>query len=126
MFDSTLDLITQTASSSLFVFCFCNLIIIMILFGSKPSSGFDQESHIPFSVVTNTSTDEKQSLNYTKHVCEEVANTEHKLDGEENKLDEEEKKIGEEEDELRRRVEEFIEKVNKEWKAELSRTSQKV
>uniref|UniRef100_A0A803PKI0 Uncharacterized protein n=1 Tax=Cannabis sativa TaxID=3483 RepID=A0A803PKI0_CANSA len=56
MLDVTLDLISQTASSSLFAFCFCNLIIVIILLGSKPvNSAHDQKQsdHAPpLSVVS--------------------------------------------------------------------------
>ncbi|KAJ6417786.1 hypothetical protein OIU84_001214 [Salix udensis] len=54
MFESTMELIIQAASNSLVIFCFCNLIIVMILMGSKPGSDFGQESGIPRSMVTMT------------------------------------------------------------------------
>lgn len=124
MFDSTFDLITQTASNSLFAFCFCNLIIVIILVGSKPTSNFDQESRIPLSVVTNRSTNDKQGTVNAKHVYEEVdevSTISQKSLGHDNEGGngaENNEEESEDNDELRRRVEEFIEKVNKGWKAE--------
>ncbi|KAK4431581.1 hypothetical protein Salat_0920200 [Sesamum alatum] len=43
MLDSTIELIGLAASNSLAVFCFCNLIIAILLVGSpKPSPQFDE------------------------------------------------------------------------------------
>lgn len=133
MLVSTLDLLTQAASNSLYVFCFCNLIIVMIFVGSKPGSYIDQESEIPHSKVTYTISNEKQVDHDAK--CEqkgvasssivissEVSNAKKELASDE-KAGIDDQIVGNNDDELRRRVEEFIEKVNKEWKAELLRTS---
>lgn len=139
MLVSTLDLLTQAASNSLYVFCFCNLIIVMIFVGSKPGSYIDQESEIPHSKVTYTITNEKQVDHDAK--CEhkgmasssivigsEVSNAKKELASDE-KAGIDDQIVGNKEcecdndDELRRRVEEFIEKVNKEWRAELLRSS---
>lgn len=146
MLDSVLELITQAVSSSTFIFCFCNLIIVIILLDLKPSISVHQRSEIPLSMYAN----QKQGTNFkclvemdteslshvveVSHVME--AETETKIEdnneieenndvdfSKEDEEDEQEEKE-EDDDELRRRVEEFIEKVNKGWKEELlSRSS---
>ncbi|KAI5569860.1 hypothetical protein POPTR_012G129400v4 [Populus trichocarpa] len=138
MFESTVELIVQAASNSLVIFCFCNLIIVMILMGSKPVSNFGQESEIPQSMVTKTHTKVKEDVlampsldeNKKPSLDEDKMSTDDGRvsitleeptgddDEEENGNDNEE---DEDEDELRRRVEEFINKVNHGWRAELSR-----
>uniref|UniRef100_A0A6N2MY54 DUF4408 domain-containing protein n=1 Tax=Salix viminalis TaxID=40686 RepID=A0A6N2MY54_SALVM len=126
MFESTMELIIQAASNSLVIFCFCNLIIVMILMGSKPGSDFGQESGIPRSMVTMTRTMVKEDIPAKPSLDESTADRKVSItleepsggdDEEENGNDNEE---GEDEDELRRRVEEFINKVNHGWKTELS------
>ncbi|KAJ6748100.1 TRANSMEMBRANE PROTEIN [Salix purpurea] len=134
MFESTVELIIQAASNSLVIFCFCNLIIVMILMGSKPGSDFGQESGIPRSMVTRTramvkeDVPAKPSLDGNKKPSLDESTADGKVsialeeptggdDEEESGNDNEE---AEDEDELRRRVEEFISKVNHGWKTELS------
>ncbi|KAJ0100032.1 hypothetical protein Patl1_19956 [Pistacia atlantica] len=141
MFDSALELISQAASNSLFVFCCCNLIIVMILMGSKPSSSFERgrESSIP--VVTNTYANDIQveGTNYCMHSVDEnikrladvkeVSNVEEEQEPAADDEEEESTNIvndNKEDDEFRRRVEEFIQKVNSGWKVELLRTSRLV
>ncbi|KAJ4844030.1 hypothetical protein Tsubulata_024662 [Turnera subulata] len=170
MFDSMLELISQAASNSLFIFFFCNLIIVMILIGSKSGPNFDQESQIPISIVTYRETSVKQgqetvarhsfhgtNMFEVSQVTEPPTKAEHSLDLDGNKMlaelptkaehslnfdgnkmltevcreskapespsDDRDQENGEEDDELRRRVEEFIQKVNREWREELLRTS---
>ncbi|KAJ7975573.1 putative Translation initiation factor IF-2, partial [Quillaja saponaria] len=60
MFDSKIELIAQTASNSLFIFCFCNLIMVVILMGSKSLFNIDQEGENFLSTVTITRTNDKQ------------------------------------------------------------------
>ncbi|GMN40902.1 hypothetical protein TIFTF001_010127 [Ficus carica] len=137
MLDVTLDLITQTASSSLLAFCFCNLIIVIILVGSKPGSEFNQErSHastsIPLSAVATANTSEKEVLVIPKDknreekselvAVNEVSSAQNAVRDDNDNEDKEDEDDGGD-DELRKRVEEFIEKVNRGWKAELSKTS---
>ncbi|KAK7314896.1 hypothetical protein VNO77_33426 [Canavalia gladiata] len=137
MLDSVLEFITQAASSSAFIFCFCNLIIVIILKDLKPSLSIHQASEIPFSKVAN----QKQGTNTKSLVVEkdiaslpqavEVSHVEEaeivdniEIEGnDEDCSNEDEEKEEEDDDELRRRVEEFIEKVNKGWKEELLSTS---
>ncbi|KAJ7970066.1 putative Translation initiation factor IF-2 [Quillaja saponaria] len=134
MFEYTLEMITRAASNSHFIFCFCNLIIVIIFVGSKHRFNTDQEGEIPTSTVDKVRRNEKQGTN-AKHLFDEnkqfqsaaeVSNgqeapADNNLetgDSDTCSYDEEE-----EEDELRKRVEEFIDKVNRGWKAELLRTS---
>ncbi|KAH7557492.1 hypothetical protein ACOSP7_027264 [Xanthoceras sorbifolium] len=136
MIDSTLELITQAASNSLFIFCFCNLIILMIFMGSKPAgSNFEQESEVP-AAQTTTWENAKQgrksmhSLDGSRRrliEVKEASNVQEEPATDDNKEENSSSDDHEEEnDEFRRRVEEFIEKVNREWKAELMRTSRLV
>ncbi|CAN6807088.1 unnamed protein product [Brassica oleracea] len=62
MIDSTLEFVNKTTSNSLFMFLFCNLIIILILLGnSKPGSedksnpGSKESMFIPESVLSSKS-----------------------------------------------------------------------
>ena len=135
MFDSTLELITWVACNSIFAFCFCNLIIAVILIASKSKQGpnCNQESHVvPFSTptkTTNTCTNGNEAV-VAKHSLEgnkmlidvsrasdahetPITKDEENDNGDGNKDDES--------DEFRRRVEEFINKVNRGWKAESMR-----
>ncbi|XWS61042.1 hypothetical protein CRYUN_Cryun07bG0091700 [Craigia yunnanensis] len=130
MLDSTLDLISQAVSNILYVFCLFNLIIVMILMGSKQGSNFDQDYEIPPS----TPTYDKQDIEVKQllHRSEQARNTSKvpsafetaTEDNKGNRNDcnanniENTDKDDEGDDELRRRVEEFIAKVNREWKAE--------
>ncbi|XP_024928006.2 uncharacterized protein LOC112491100 [Ziziphus jujuba] len=106
--------------------------IVIILVGSKSTTNFDQESRIPLSVATKRSTDDRQGTIDAKQVhdeVDEVSNAKkslgnHNVGSNEAENDEEEE--NEDDDELRRRVEEFIEKVNRGWKAEMLITRQLV
>ncbi|XP_048228552.1 uncharacterized protein LOC125369726 [Ricinus communis] len=133
MFGSTFELITQAASNSIFVFCFCNLIIAMILIASNSKQGHNcnQDRQVPISIVTNTCTNGKHAavkhlFGGNKMVLEDsrVSNAQEtpmaKDKGSDNCDD---YKKDNENDEFRRRVEEFIDKVNRGWKAESLRTS---
>ncbi|KAL6291386.1 hypothetical protein ACE6H2_008896 [Prunus campanulata] len=131
MLDSTLDLITQAASNSLFIFCFCNLIIVIILVGSKPISNNNEESAIHLTMPTSKHVDDEQGTR--EQVCKknnalmevsQVSNAQTAI-SDNSKVSSANSDNGETEgdDELRTRAEEFIEKVNKAWKAELLRNS---
>ncbi|KAM5557143.1 hypothetical protein ABKV19_024501 [Rosa sericea] len=137
MLVSTLDMLTQAASNSLYVFCFCNLIIVMIVVGSKPGSYFDQESEFPLSMVTSTITNDKQVDHDSKCEQKGITSSSVVISSEVSSAKKElasDEKVGfveqivdsnecDNDDELRRRAEEFIEKVNRGWRAELLRTS---
>lgn len=143
MLDSVLELITQAASSSTFIFCFCNLIIVIILLDLKPSISVHQRSEIPLSIYANQKqgTDFKCLVEMDTELSTQAIEVSHVIEAETTKTkiednieieenddvdfgkeedeeyEQEEKE--EDDDELRRRVEEFIEKVNKGWKEEL-------
>ncbi|KAL3521449.1 hypothetical protein ACH5RR_019598 [Cinchona calisaya] len=130
MLNSTFDLITlaTAASNSLVAFCFCNLIIVILLLGSsKPSSDIHQEiSDTEKRVIMDNSFNPDHSFNTNGR-----ASTDDRFLEESSFVDDEtminngeESPYGDDEngnegdDELRRRVEEFIDKVNRGWKAE--------
>ncbi|KAK2653635.1 hypothetical protein Ddye_013491 [Dipteronia dyeriana] len=145
MIDSTLELINQAASNSLFIFCFCNLIILMIFMGSKPvDSDFEQESEVPQTVPVQTTTwenakQERKSMGSfdgskilmevkeAPNVQEEPADDDKEEDSDSSGGSSSSSSDDhDEDDEFRRRVEEFIEKGYRGWKAELMRTSRLV
>lgn len=90
MFVSTLELISLAASNSLTVFCFCNLIIVVLLVGSSK----------PISSQPNDIIDANKFKESVVHGM--------------TTKDEDE----DDDDELRKRVEDFIEKTNRGWRAE--------
>nr|DAD18671.1 TPA_asm: hypothetical protein HUJ06_020134 [Nelumbo nucifera] len=126
MLDSTVEWITLAASNSLIVFCVCNLIVVLLLVsGSKPISHSDQKARIGASTLRltnkrNVKLRDEETLLLSKDI-------EASLDATNDSKNEDPGVVGdkddEEQDELRRRVEEFIYKVNKGWKAEMLGTS---
>ncbi|XWS50662.1 hypothetical protein CRYUN_Cryun12cG0105500 [Craigia yunnanensis] len=132
MLDSTLDLISQAVSNNLYAFCLFNLIIVMILMGSKHGSNFDQYYEIPLSTPTYDKQDleVKQLLNRSEQATNasrvssayETATEDNggsrNCCNANNTDDADADEDDEGGDELRRRVEEFIAKVNREWRAE--------
>ncbi|EEF48488.1 conserved hypothetical protein [Ricinus communis] len=136
MFVSTLQLIAQLASNPLYIFCFCNLmIIVIILIGSSSGSIYDEESQVPLSRVSNACSNAKHStpimhqLDVNEMVSVDLskqsnpAETQAPICQEKRSYENKEKNYNNEEDdvEFRRRVEEFIDKVNRGWRAELQR-----
>ncbi|KAK9914113.1 hypothetical protein M0R45_037909 [Rubus argutus] len=121
MLDTTLDLLTMATSNSLFIFCFCNLIIAIILLGSKPISNDDGESAIHLSMATNKHEEDEQGPS-AKQVSEERLESKDSMQVSQvsNANNDE---IEADDDELRTRAEKFIEEVNKAWKAEFLRTT---
>ncbi|XP_058773491.1 uncharacterized protein LOC131647636 [Vicia villosa] len=141
MLDSILELITQAASSSTFIFCFCNLIIVIILLDLKPSVNVHHKSEIHLSICETLKQEINsktiKSLTQEKEVSRVVIDAEAKEEEEEEDeiviekdhgvdCNNDDVEIEENDDELRKRVEEFIEKVNKKWKEELLSTSRLV
>lgn len=136
MLNTTIELITLATSNSLLVFCFCNLIIVILLFdGSKSStSQFDEDDEVvlnpPHIIVINGNKNGTKGANACCKYDKEDAFTEVTValnvdnvlnDDKEGKGQKEEEE--EVDDELRRRVEEFIDKINRGWKAEKLRNS---
>uniref|UniRef100_A0A5B7BT06 Putative histone acetyltransferase GCN5-like n=1 Tax=Davidia involucrata TaxID=16924 RepID=A0A5B7BT06_DAVIN len=125
MFNSTIELITLAASNSLIIFCFCNLIIVILLLGgSKPTSHFDQHSASPPPTVAN-----RNKINDIKGTSVRSSSDKKNAStsvSEASNVNDEEVNENEEDDELRKRVEDFINKINRGWKAEKLRRSSMV
>lgn len=139
MLDSTIELISLAASNSLAVFCFCNLIIAVLLVGSsKPTPQFDQVvkpinafpiNNDEFKKNRVSSSPEKGKDDLVQ--IEEEEEEEEKVssavsidmveNGDETP-DQDDDNDDHDDDELRKRVEEFIEKTNRRWRAEKMRT----
>ncbi|KAM1126590.1 hypothetical protein ACFX2B_041254 [Malus domestica] len=137
MLDSMLELIRQAASNSVFIFCICNLIIVIILVGSKPvsNSNNDEQSKIRITKAANNRLDDEQGME-AEHVWKEknglmqvsqLVYNEQNASADDGKFSSTDGDSDDDEtdtdDELMTRAEEFIEKVNKAWKAEVLRTS---
>ncbi|KAI3458260.1 hypothetical protein Pfo_014923 [Paulownia fortunei] len=130
MLDSTIELISLAASNSLAVFCFCNLIIAILLVGSsRPSSQFDEVKPNAFPTIVNDDNFKKNTVSSCEKANALIETEEENVscvsidmvDNEEETPDvEEEDDV--DDDELRRRVEEFIEKINRGWRAEKLKT----
>ena len=127
MLNSTIELISLAASNSHFIFCFCNLIIVILLVGgSKPASEFAQDSPVHHPKVAQRNKNDVEGSITTSieaMVVEEKENKGIKTSIEAMVVEEKENNNVDEDDELRRRVEQFIDKINKGWKAEKLRTS---
>lgn len=141
MLDSTIELISLAASNSLAVFCFCNLIIAVLLVGSsKPTPQFDQVvkpinafpiNNDEFKKNRVSSSPEKAKDDLVQIEEEEEEEEEEKVssavsidmveNGDETP-DQDDDNDDHDDDELRKRVEEFIEKTNRRWRAEKMRT----
>ncbi|CAN0902599.1 hypothetical protein LINGRAHAP2_LOCUS22063 [Linum grandiflorum] len=133
----TMEIITQAASSPIWVFLFCNVIIVTILVSSKPPPSHPHPTcseirHVSISGAFARhalfSGDENRVVSNSKPECSKI-----EFERREEDDDVEEEEVIEkgdcdelEEDELRKRIEEFIEKTNKEWRAELIRGSKLV
>jgi len=128
MLSSTFELFNQTNSINSFVaFIFCNLIIVILLVNNNSSSKISDNKIVPLSkstfVKSNCSIlDKNNGLTHTieattsiKLVARDIDNNHHHHHDDERRDAEEEE---EEDDELTRKVEEFIQKVNRCWKEE--------
>ncbi|XVE58729.1 hypothetical protein DITRI_Ditri04bG0192500 [Diplodiscus trichospermus] len=143
MLYSTVNLIAQAISSDLCIFCFFNLIILMIFVGSKhnqDSSEHNQDSEILPSDPANdrqdievdqhslvSSTEEGTNACTVVLFMYEPAASEGRKQGEDDHIDDmnsdtddkDENYAEESIDELTKRVEEFIDKFNRERRAEM-------
>ncbi|KAF5201114.1 hypothetical protein FRX31_009295 [Thalictrum thalictroides] len=120
MFSSTVEFIGLISSSTLLMFGFCNLIIV-ILIVSNLKSNTPQPHYETSACVTvipkRIENDQIQDIEASSDMVVEVPN----VDEEEDKDDEDVQNDDdhqEVEDELRRKVEAFIEKINRAWKEE--------
>ncbi|XWS60987.1 hypothetical protein CRYUN_Cryun07bG0086700 [Craigia yunnanensis] len=135
MLYSTLDLLTRATSSDLYVFCFFNLIIVIIFMGSKHDSNLDQDCEINPPTPANDSQDievehsldsSEQGTNASgvglcvhETVSEDSRVSEDDYSDNNSDTDEKDENHEEGDDELTKRIEEFISKVNREWRAEM-------
>lgn len=136
MLDSTIELISLAASNSLAVFCFCNLIIAVLLVGSsKPTPQFDQVVKPINAFPINNDEFKKNRVSSSPEKAkddlvqieeeeeeEEKVSSAVSIDMVENGDETPDQDDDNDDDELRKRVEEFIEKTNRGWRAEKMRT----
>lgn len=109
MLSSTFELLNQTNYNSFVAFIFCNLIIVILLVNSsKPSSKISDNKLVPLSIASEKNNCSVLDKNNG------LANAVEAM----NNCNENETIDCDEEDELTRKVEEFIQKVNRCWKAE--------
>ncbi|KAG6605668.1 hypothetical protein SDJN03_02985, partial [Cucurbita argyrosperma subsp. sororia] len=140
MADSILELAAEAASSTLFIFCIFNLILLIILFTSRPvSSSSDHQNHddVPLSIVIHSNTNAQQNFMLQKNAIVDVCAVTETLNepdfsdsvegsGDDHEDEDEDEDEVEDEEDFKRRVEEFIEKVNSGWREERQRTSRLV
>ncbi|OVA07696.1 Protein of unknown function DUF761 [Macleaya cordata] len=145
MFDSTMELITLASSNNFLIFCICNLIIFILLInGLKPESTTPDQESVVFvystinrqiiekkvqekrgteaalsnDVEESASMDDTEALDANKQVLDNHYD-EGKAHDDDHVIDKSIDVNDDEHDyELRRRAEEFIDKINKRWKAE--------
>ncbi|KAF8006452.1 hypothetical protein BT93_K0675 [Corymbia citriodora subsp. variegata] len=133
MLDLTTESVAQAASNSLVIFCFCNLLIVIILVAPKPSSNSEEGSEFHLPILTHNSVIDEKRIEFEQPPKHEETLPElmelcisENVEMEGRSYNECEDDNGESnhdnDDELRRRIEAFIDKVNREWKAERLRT----
>lgn len=114
MFDFAMEIIMQSASNSLFIFCLCNLIIAIIFVISN-----ERRASLPKSVTKADATD--NLVQEIKAAAESVGATTESGDHSNIVIvDQGFNSHGDdqEDDEFNARIEDFIAKVNREWEAE--------
>ncbi|KAL4574868.1 hypothetical protein LXL04_021708 [Taraxacum kok-saghyz] len=122
MFDFTYELITLAASNPHFIFLLCNLIIVVLILVSFESTSNSHHNTTaipippppppPATFETTAQTPQLQPTTTSCNVSIDVDRLSRNC-GLLVKYDEQEQ-----DDELRRKVEEFIDRINKGWKAE--------
>lgn len=125
-----LEVAAEAASSTLFIFCCFNLIILIILFTSSPvfssfhhQNGDDFDMPLSIAIHSNTHTQQNFMLQKNATVDEPEPDRCMNFNCSDNVEDDDHE---EDEEDFRRRVEEFIEKVNRGWRQERQRTSRSV
>ncbi|KAJ0576643.1 hypothetical protein HanIR_Chr05g0226741 [Helianthus annuus] len=115
MFEFTYELIIVAASNPHFIFLICNLIIlILILVSLEPTSNSDhKQPPLPPLPAANKN---NETATQTTRLQESAINVLIDVGPGSNDCKSSVKEP--EDDELRRKVEEFIEKINRGWKAE--------
>lgn len=112
MLSSTFELLNQANSLNSFVaFIFCNLIIVILLVNNSNNSKNSDNKHVPLSksYVNKSNCSILDKNDKVTNAIQATTNI---------KLVAETRDDEEEDDELTRKVEEFIQKVNRSWKAE--------
>lgn len=120
---STYELIMKAKSSPVFMFCICNLIVVTVLPGSlRPSDG-EFDSFVSLLLAEHVKEEEKGEEMVEEEEEEEEEDF-HGYDG----YDEDNDDNGSEDvdtdsedeggDDLNRKIEEFIAKINREWREE--------
>ncbi|XP_024992083.1 uncharacterized protein LOC112525976 [Cynara cardunculus var. scolymus] len=116
MFELAYELMTVAASNPHLIFLFCNLIIVVLILASfQPTSNSD---HIITTIPPPSINQNRSFERITPTPEETAANVSidvHNSSDDSNSSEEEDE---DDDDELRRRVEEFINKTNRIWKAE--------
>ncbi|KAK3407257.1 hypothetical protein EUGRSUZ_K03336, partial [Eucalyptus grandis] len=125
MLDLTAELVAQAASNSLVIFCFCNLLIVIILMAPKPSSNSKEGSEFHLPILTHVSEIDEKRIDIEqppKHeetspqVMELCISENLEMEGRSynNECEDDHEDDGEcnndDDDELRRRIEAFINK----------------
>lgn len=124
MLVSVIESIGLVASNSLAVFCFCNVIIaILVVASSNTSARFNVEVTTEPNRYYRLSKSVVMEANDLISISEEEKESSVSIDmvesqEEDREEDEEEEDVADEDDELRKRVEEFIEKINRGWEKE--------
>ncbi|XP_060200304.1 uncharacterized protein LOC132628545 [Lycium barbarum] len=119
MLSSTFELLNQANSNSFVAFLFCNLIIVILLVNSSKNS---DNKFVPLSSKASVKNN-CPVLDKNNGLADAIEATSINLaakDNDNDNVNDNDKKTSgdEEEDELTRKVELFIQKVNRSWKAE--------
>lgn len=131
MLNSTLELINLVASNSFIVFCFCNLIIVILLVGTS-KTGLDTHEDGTSLSSQEMVPGSKKCMTAQSKKCYSSSNDMNELRSlikpciDKNLVNFDEAEREEEEDdddELRKRVEAFIDKTMKAWKTEMLQKS---
>ncbi|KAL3717430.1 hypothetical protein ACJRO7_008937 [Eucalyptus globulus] len=140
MLDLNPESVAQAASNTFVVFCFCNLLIVIILMSPNPSSSFKERSQFCLPIVAHNSvmdehridieqppkdeetTPEVMELCIWENLAKEGRNSNSEGEADNGDDSESNNDDNDDNDEFRRRIEAFIDKVNREWKAEKFRT----
>ncbi|KAF9624913.1 hypothetical protein IFM89_015535 [Coptis chinensis] len=131
MFHAIVEFISRVSSNSLLVFSFCNLIILILFVSHSKCSSSPSHNESGVRVALSPKETEKEhieedeasfsiQIEASSDIVAEVPVTKKELV---NQAEANKNKDEEDEDELRRRSEEFIEKINRAWKAEKLGTS---
>ncbi|GAB4825994.1 hypothetical protein Ancab_008863 [Ancistrocladus abbreviatus] len=112
-----MELTNAAASNPHLIFCFCHVIIAVLLFGSSKTTSHIADDHT-YAISARFEANISVKVNENGvAIAEDYSSEKAAIETEE------EKENAEDDDELRRRIEAFINKVNKEWREEKLRSS---